>query len=157
MMSAFIIFIFLNAGQLTLTADGTAAKLNPFVLSFVGIISGLLSERAYARISDVGSNFFKVDTGVSRWGARLRDAMTENGVTSADLARHLQTSEEEINRIADESIAATFEQQRLIAACLRMPIRDVFSDTAPEVAMAPLLKEPKDAENDREPPAAQPA
>ena len=101
MMSAFIIFIFINAGQLTLTADGTAAKLNPFVLSFVGIISGLLSERAYARISDVGSNFFKVDAGVSRWGARLQQAMIEKGVTSAELARHLLTSEEEVKRIAD--------------------------------------------------------
>ena len=101
MMSAFIIFIFINAGQLTLTADGTAAKLNQFVLSFVGIISGLLSERAYARISDVGSNFFKVDAGVSRWGARLQQAMIEKGVTSAELARHLLTSEEEVKRIAD--------------------------------------------------------
>lgn len=136
MMSAFIIFIFINAGQLTLTADGTAAKLNPFVLSFVGIISGLLSERAYARISDVGSNFFKVDAGVSRWGARLQQAMIEKGVTSAELARHLLTSEEEVKRIADESIAATFEQQRLIAACLRMPIRDLFSDTEPATQKA---------------------
>ena len=136
MMSAFIIFIFINAGQLTLTADGTAAKLNPFVLSFVGIISGLLSERAYARISDVGSNFFKVDAGVSRWGARLQQAMIEKGVTSAELARHLLTSEEEVKRIADESIAATFEQQRLIVACLRMPICDLFSDTEPATQKA---------------------
>jgi hypothetical protein len=62
--------------------------------------------------------------------------MIEKGVTSAELARHLLTSEEEVKRIADESIAATFEQQRLIAACLRMPIRDLFSDTEPATQKA---------------------
>lgn len=157
MMSAFIIFIFINAGQLTLTADGTAAKLNPFVLSFVGIISGLLSERAYARISDVGSNFFKVDAGVARWGARLQQAMTEKGVTVSELAQHLLTSEEEIKRIADESIAATFEQQRLIAACLRMPIRDLFSDTEPEKKPTALVADDDAGGKGGEESAAKPA
>ena len=60
-------------------------------------------------------------------------------MTVSELAQHLLTSEEEVKRIADESIAATFEQQRLIAACLRMPIRDLFSDTEPEKPSATML------------------
>lgn len=74
-MSAFIVLIFLKAGQLTLTAGETTDELSPFVLSFVGIISGLLSERAYGRISEVGQGFFRVDARQDRWGIRLDEAL----------------------------------------------------------------------------------
>lgn len=135
-MSAFIILIFLSAGQLTLTAGDTNDSLNPFVLSFVGIISGLLSERAYNRIADVGSNFFKVDDGQPRWGLNLQAAMDAAGVSTADLARHLVTTEEEAGRIVSESTTATLQQQRLIAACLRRDPRELFTDLPPDGPVA---------------------
>ena len=131
-MSAFIVLIFLSAGQLKLTAGDADVSLNPFVLSFVGIISGLLSERVYARISDVGGNFFKVDDGSPRWGFRLQAALDAAGVTVTDLARHLEATEEETPRIMAETTTATLTQQRLIAAFLRLPVRELFTDISPE-------------------------
>lgn len=131
-MSAFIILIFISAGQLTLTAGDAQDSLNPFVLSFVGIISGLLSERAYTRISEVGSSFFAVDDGQPRWGYRLREALESVGVSIPELARHLGTTEEEAGRIVSESTTATLTQQRLIAACVRRNVRELFTDVPPD-------------------------
>jgi hypothetical protein len=131
-MSAFIILIFISAGQLTLTAGDAQDSLNPFVLSFVGIISGLLSERAYTRISEVGSSFFAVDDGQPRWGFRLREALESVGVSIPELAKHLGTTEEEAGRIVSESTTATLTQQRLIAACVRRNVRELFTDVPPD-------------------------
>lgn len=133
-MSAFVILIFVSAGQLTLTSGDENGTLNPFVLSFLGVISGLLSERAYTRMADVGSNFFRVDDGQPRWANGLQAAMATAGVSTADLARHLYIAEEEAGRIVNETVTATLDQQRLIAACLRVPVRDVFTDVPPEAA-----------------------
>jgi hypothetical protein len=132
-MSAIIVLVFISAGKLTLTAGASQDALNPFVLSFVGIISGLLSERAYTRISTVGSNFFNVDDDNPRWAtARLREAMDASDLSVAELARHLGTTEEEAGRIANESTTATLTQQRLIAATVRRAVRDIFTDLPPD-------------------------
>jgi hypothetical protein len=61
MAAAIIIYIFFRAGQLTLTGGGGSADnkiddLNPYVLSFLAIASGLLSERAYNRIVGGATN-----------------------------------------------------------------------------------------------------
>jgi hypothetical protein len=131
-MSAVVIYVFLSAGQLTLTSGEPQDSLNPFVLSFIGIISGLLSERAYNRIADVGGNFFKIDDGQPRWGLNLSQALDAAGVTTAELALHLDTTEEEAARIVDEATTATLVQQRLIAACLRRNPREIFTDQPPD-------------------------
>jgi hypothetical protein len=141
-MSAFIILIFISAGQLTLTAGDAQDSLNPFVLSFVGIISGLLSERAYTRISDVGSSFFAVDDGQPRWGFRLKEALESVGVSIPELAKHLGTTEEEAGRIVSESTTATLTQQRLIAACVRRNVRELFTDVPPDGPAADTLGAP---------------
>jgi hypothetical protein len=142
-MSAFVIFVFIKAGQLTLSAGNPADAdpLNPFALSFVGIISGLLSERAYARMAEVAGNFFLVNEDKPRFGIRLRAAMEAAGVTEDELAGYLRLSEEETNRILDEKAAAAPLHQQLIAACLRRPIRDIFTDLPPE-AEAPAEAPP---------------
>jgi hypothetical protein len=138
-MSAFVIFVFIKAGQLTLSAGNPADAdpLNPFALSFVGIISGLLSERAYARMAEVAGNFFLVNEDKPRFGIRLRAAMEAAGVTEDELAGYLRLSEEETIRILDEKAAAAPLHQQLIAACLRRPIRDIFTDLPPEAEEPP--------------------
>ncbi len=133
-MSAFIIFVFVRAGQLTLSSGGTSQQLNPFVLSFVGIISGLLSERAYARMAQVGSNFFRTDDDISRFGIALRTAVEQAGLSQQELARYLKLSDDDTASIIDGKASADPMQQRLIAASLRRNIRELFTDLAPEVA-----------------------
>jgi hypothetical protein len=152
-MSAFVIFVFIKAGQLTLSAGNPAdaAPLNPFALSFVGIISGLLSERAYARMAEVAGNFFLVNEEKPRFGIRLRAAMDEAGVGEDELAGYLRLSEEETVRILDEKAAAGPLHQQLIAACLRRPIRDIFTDLPPEAEARPAASPPPE-EPPRQPP-----
>ena len=127
-MSAFIIFVFIKAGQLTLTGGSGTEPLNPFVLSFVGIISGLLSELAYARMSQVGSNFFRTGEESPRYGIRMREALDAAGVSEQELATYLQLSDEDTAKIIDGKTAAGAAQQQLIAACLRRDIRELFTD-----------------------------
>lgn len=152
-VSAFIVFMFVRAGQLTLTTGDAEDSLNPFVLSFIGVISGMLSERAYNRITEVGTSFFDVDDGQPRWGCRLRDAIRAAGVSEAELARYLAVTEEEAGRIVNETTTATFEQQRLIAACLRRTVRELFTDVPPDapstLAAAPTVAVPALVGTDR--------
>ena len=135
-MSAFIIFVFIKAGQLTLTGGSGEEPLNPFVLSFVGIISGLLSERAYARMSQVGTNFFRTGEEHPRYGIRMREALDAAGVSEQELATYLQLSDEDTAKIIDGKAAAGADQQQLIAACLRRDIRELFTDLPPKPAAA---------------------
>lgn len=130
-MSAFIVLIFLKAGQLTLTAGETTDELSPFVLSFVGIISGLLSERAYGRISEVGQNFFRVDARQDRWGIRLDEALAAAGVSVEEVARHLDLDEVDAAELVEGKAAADPVQQQLIAALVRSEPRVLFTDIPP--------------------------
>jgi lambda repressor-like predicted transcriptional regulator len=130
-VSAFIIFVFLKAGQLTISS-GSGTSLSPFFLSFVGIISGLLSERAYARMESVGTKFFTVDDDNVRWAVRLRTELDESGVSIAELATYLGCEESTAKNIVDELSPANLTQQRLIAACLRIEVRELFTDAPPK-------------------------
>jgi len=131
-MSAFIIYIFINAGQMTLTTGAGESNLNAFALSFIGIISGLLSERAYIRISDVGNTFFRAKEGQVRWANGLQRAMEDASITIEQLSKHLELANGEVSRIVEQSAPATHDQQKLIAAFVRRPARDIFTDMPPE-------------------------
>lgn len=144
-MSAFIIFVFVKAGQLTLTAGGATEPLNPFVLSFVGIISGLLSELAYSRMSEIGSGFFKADEETPRYGLGLRAALEESGVDQQALASYLKLSDDETAAIVDGRSAAGPLHQQLVAACLRRSVRELFTDLPPDAPVAAVAPVAGDA------------
>lgn len=134
-MSAFIILIFFKAGQLTLTAGESNDVLSPFFLSFVGIISGLLSERAYARMSEVGHNFFTVTEERMRWGIHLEQQMEQAGLSLDDIMHHLEMGEKKAKLLMSGKAPATIAQQKLIAANLRRDLRELFTDVPPAEAM----------------------
>lgn len=135
-MSAFIVLILTKAGQITLTAGTSVDALNPFFLSFLGIMSGLLSERAYARMSEIGTNFFSVQDDTPRWGLNLGPALADAGVTVPDLARYLHVAEDEAEAIVIGRSKATESQQRIVAAALRRSLREIFSDQPPDAPVA---------------------
>jgi hypothetical protein len=71
-LSAVVLFIFFKAGQMTISADGGEGSLDPFFLSFVGITAGLLSDRAYAQMEQVGGQFLESRSDEpERWGVGL--------------------------------------------------------------------------------------
>lgn len=136
-MSAFIILIFLKAGQLTLTAGETKDELSPFVLSFVGIISGLLSERAYSRMAEVGGSVFQVQERNMRWGINLTTALAVAGVPVETVGRYLGLETADAEEIVLGKAPADPSQQRLIAALLRAETREVFTDIPPAESAPP--------------------
>ncbi|MGS4948107.1 hypothetical protein ACVDG3_21795 [Meridianimarinicoccus sp. RP-17] len=130
-LSAFIVLIFAKAGQISLTSGDSADVLNPYFLSFLGIISGLLSERAYARIAQIGENFFAVDDDRPRWGVRIEAAMAEEGVDATQLADYLKIAPNAAEDVLSGRLQATPLQQLVIATALRRPQRELFTDIAP--------------------------
>ena len=54
MIVALSIYVMAKSGQSTFTGSDTE-YLSPFVISFLGIISGLLAEKAYAKLAQTGS------------------------------------------------------------------------------------------------------
>ncbi|MEH6453633.1 MAG: hypothetical protein V7782_11405 [Psychromonas sp.] len=143
-VSAFIIFVFFKAGQLTITSGSGTSSLSPFFLSFVGIISGLLSERAYARMEAVGRKFFTDDSIQLRWGVGLKSALHSSDISLADLASFLDAEEGVVDGIVNETMPATLKQQQLIAACLRRNKRELFTDEAPNNIEASVKDELKE-------------
>ena len=59
MVTAIAIFVLAKAGQLTISADSGSAELNPFVISFLAIISGMLTEQAIEKIGKSAGVVFK--------------------------------------------------------------------------------------------------
>ncbi len=130
--SAIMVLIFLQAGQLTLTGGGSTDTLDPFVLSFFGIISGLLSERAYEKVSQIGSNIFSVEDRQQRWGIGLAEHLKAVGLDVGDLAMHLHTGVDEAESIVHGQAPASLDQQRVIGALLRRSHREIFTDIPPQ-------------------------
>ncbi|MBP7000388.1 hypothetical protein [Amaricoccus sp.] len=130
-MSALIILVFLKAGQLSINASGAEVPLDPFFISFVGIVSGMLSERAYTRISTIGSDFFSVNQDVRRWAIGLNQAIEASGVNLAQLSSLLSMPEDQIREIAERKRSASGEEQQALSLALRVRQPEIFSDLPP--------------------------
>lgn len=132
-ISAIVIFVFLKAGQITISSADSASTLNPFFLSFVGIVSGLLSDRAYERVIELGKAFLGAteDEGTPRWGVGLKAAMTQAGATPEDIAPYADASVEQVTAWMEEESPVTPQQQSILSSYLRMPPRQLFTDQSP--------------------------
>ena len=130
---AIAVFILLKAGQLTITTGSDdSAELDPFVISFIAIISGLLSEQAYGRIQRAGATIFRPrDTGTQRWAHGLGAGMQVAQVTNADLAGFVGVSPDTVQAWAAEQESVSEQHQALVAAALRTAPREIFTDLPP--------------------------
>jgi hypothetical protein len=150
-VTALVIFIVAKAG-VPIVADasrlGGDAPISPYFISFLAIVSGLLSEQAIASVEARGAQFFPANpvTDIQRW---VRDDLTQkassNGNSIAEVAGFLDLDPKATADILDGSEPATGAQQRTIATYLHGSIRDFFTDIAP------------DTKSDNATPAAKPA
>lgn len=60
MIVALAMYVMVKSG-LSSFVDSTAEEISPFLISFLGIISGMLSEQAYKRIESTGSEMLAVN------------------------------------------------------------------------------------------------
>ncbi len=147
-ISAIVVFVFLKAGQFTVMTGANADTLNPFFLSFLGIVSGLLSDRAYTRVQGLGISFLgSSEEDQRRWGFGLKAAMEQNGVKSFDLAPYLEVNEKDIEKWADEKERVPFNKQLIMSSFLKRPIRQLFTDLSPDqkVVQVPNIVEESQA------------
>lgn len=138
MVTAIAIFVLAKSGQLVISDAGSAESgrmsetLNPFFVSFLAIISGVLSEQAYEKIHTTGKSFFQTGVGENaRWGVHLRKIMDAQGKTPAEAAKYLSQSVEVIQDWMDEQAQVPENAQKIIAAWLNKPGREIFSDQSP--------------------------
>lgn len=137
-MSAFVILVFAKAGQITLSTGTDSGSLNPFFISFLGIISGLLSERAYNRMAQIGNRFFEAGDEVPRWGIGLAQIVEDEKIALEDLSDFVDLPQKELRQVLDGTQSALPEKQTLIAAALRRRKELLFTDLRPNGEDAPV-------------------
>jgi hypothetical protein len=136
-ITALVIFIVAKAG-VPIIADasklGGDTPINPYFVSFLAIISGLMSEKAIASVQTQAAKYF--DSGASetlRWArAEVRDSVKESQRNPADLAKNLEVSETALEDWLSGDEPVPLAGQKLFAAILNRPVRDLFSDIPPD-------------------------
>ncbi len=137
MVTACVVYIVFKAGQVTIST-GDTESLNPFFVSFVGIISGMYTNEAYQMIGRAARSVLPTaDTGEgARWGFGLKAAMTAQDITVEKMAADLGRSEAEVRDWVEEKVPLSETDQTVVAAYLRLRPRMLFTSEAPPVGPA---------------------
>jgi len=145
-VTALAIFILAKAGQITISdvsiTDGIKEDLNPFFISFLAIISGLLSEQAIERIRTAGNAIFRADgfghsseaaiNRHDRWAVRVKTELENQGKEARELNPYVTGSTKTIEDWIEEKQPVPPQSQRIIASFLGVPVRKLFSDLPPD-------------------------
>ena len=135
-MTALVIFIVAKAGVPVLADParlGGDAPINPYFISFLAIISGLLSENAITNIQAQGAKL--LGPGASepeRWARYdLTPELNTQGLSLAKLAELLGVHETVVTAMLSGKQKIDATAQKIIAVYLRREPRDIFTDIAP--------------------------
>ncbi|MEM7181077.1 MAG: hypothetical protein AAF518_09200 [Spirochaetota bacterium] len=137
MVTAISIFVLVKSGQIVLTyntsSEGVVSEaLNPFFVSFLAIISGVLSEHAYEKIYKTGQSFFDFEEQQDiRWGVQLKREIEKQEKSIEELSKISQTPTQVIQEWVEETSPVPYAEQKVIAAWLGLPMRSLFTDLPP--------------------------
>ena len=134
-VTAIVVFIVAKAG-IPILADtskiGGSAPINPYFVSFLAIISGLMSDRALETVRSIASSMLRGagSAGLTSRYARvsLDDALKQSNRDLEGLARTLHRNSDDTKKLFSGVDAVAPDDQTLISAYLNQPVRDVFSD-----------------------------
>jgi hypothetical protein len=109
-----VIFIVAKAG-VPVIADasklGGEAPINPYFVSFIAIISGLMSENAIASVQARGAKFFGSDAGPDRWAREdLNNLLLPPDLSLKALGDYLGTTEDATKSILSGKVQASADQ-----------------------------------------------
>jgi hypothetical protein len=142
-ITALVIFIVAKAG-VPVIADasrlGGDAPINPYFVSFLAIISGLMSENAILSVQTQGARFFaqEVPPDQLRWARfNLREAFTKANRNPDNLKRLLNVEDSQFDAWMSGKEPMPGSAQTMIAGVLETPRRDLFTDLPPEEAKEP--------------------
>jgi len=135
-LAAVIIFIVAKAG-VPVIADfsriGGDAAINPYFVSFLAIISGLLSENAIANIQTQGARLLGggVD-GPKRWARQdLTETLQKQNMAPDALGDHLGVSRASAEAMLKGEASLEPAQQKILALILRADPRMLYTDIPP--------------------------
>ena len=135
-VTAFSIYILAKAGVLIIADSNIAGhntSLSPFFISFLGLISGMLSEEALNTIKTIAKKWFtNRGDGVERWGIGLEKKLEEKKVSQKDIANLVNLPEDTVKKWLNEEEAIPASKQQRIADWLQTSPRELFSDIPPK-------------------------
>jgi hypothetical protein len=141
LICALVVYILFRAGFIALTdrpQGADTSTLSPFVIAFVSLAAGLLSERAidlFRRTSDSWLGSVEASQ-AARWAVHLQEELDKAGLTIDKLSQRLDVSAEKLREWAEEKSQVPIDKQRDIALVLDRPIRALFTDIAPQAPNA---------------------
>ncbi len=135
-ITALVIFIVAKAGAPVITDAsklGGDAPINPYFVSFLAIISGLMSDKAIASVQRLGSKYFDTsESEAARWALPgLQASIAKSGRKAANLAQYLEVSATTLESWIAGKEQAPLGAQKTLSAVLDQPMRDLFSDLPP--------------------------
>jgi hypothetical protein len=132
---AFALFFFAAAGMLALaqTKSGVQSDMSPYLIAFLGITGGYLSDRVTQWMREVGENTFKVksDGPPDRWAVGLAEGLQKAGLDATALAAAAGVATVDAEAWIALAKPVPGDKQGLVAAFLREHPSRVFTDIAP--------------------------
>ncbi len=137
MITALAIYIISKAGLVVASASmgggETANELNPFFISFLAIVSGLMSEQAFRKLHNAGMEFFKVeDKDARRWGVGLAENIQKRGKALESFAESAGVTVNKAREWVEERAPAPPHIQQYFAVWLDASPRRLFTDQPPD-------------------------
>ncbi len=137
-ITALVIFIVAKAG-VPVIADasrlGGDAPINPYFVSFLAIISGLMSENAIMMVQAQGAKFFASETAADpqRWARfDLHDTFAKANRSPTNVRQLLNAEDAQFEGWLSGKDAIPGAVQIMIAGVLGMPRRELFTDIPPD-------------------------
>jgi hypothetical protein len=119
------------------TAAGPDSNdMSPYLIAFLGITAGYLSDRVTAWMREVGERTFKLEGGsmLNRWAVGLSAELAAQKLTAAQLAAGTDSTDADVDDWVALKKPVPAEEQRLIATYLRVDASRLFTDVKPRSA-----------------------
>lgn len=134
---ALTIYFLFKAGVLILAVPSATSlashDLNPFVIAFLGIISGLFAEYAYERVELAARGIFQTNRqiGARAWAKSVAQEMTAQGKSINDLAVYLACPRDVIEAWINGEAAVPVAVQRAMVFWLGKSPSELFDYQPP--------------------------
>ena len=136
-LTALALFVVIKAGVIVaidpFQLSKSGATLNPFFVSFIGIIGGLISEQVVERIKASSQSWLRTSAlGRNRWAIGVKTEINKQKKSIADLSKFFDVDIQTLTEWIEEKRETPPEAQRIIAAWLELPERTLFTDLPPK-------------------------
>jgi hypothetical protein len=134
---ALSLYFFASAGVLALSQSSAGqgnSDMSPYLISFLGITAGYLSDRVTAWMRDVGERTFKLEETKEpdRWGVGLAQQIAQQNLATDQIAAGIGSDRGEVQAWIDRRKPVPGAMQPLLSAYLRVHPFALFTDIKPE-------------------------